>query len=826
MNLSYNWLKDYLKSELNPEQLAAALTSIGLETGSIEKVEAIPGSLAGIVVGKILTCIKHPDADKLHITTVNIGAPEPVQIVCGAPNVAAGQTVLVAAVGTKLPAAKEPFTIKKTKIRGVESCGMICAEDELGLGNDHSGIVVLPPELTAGTPAAHHYNIEHDFRLEVDITPNRIDAASHLGVAIDLAAYLSAASGQIVKPVKPCVNAFKPDSDEPVVTVEINSPKECIRYSGLTIRNVAVGESPQWLKQRLETIGLRPLNNIVDITNFVMHESGMPMHAFDLNEVTGNKIIVKTLPEGTKFTTLDGKERTLSATDLMICNQQTGMCLAGILGGLKSGVKETTTDIFLEAACFNPTMIRKTARRHNISTDASFRFERGADPENTIYALKRAALMVKALAGGKITGNIQDAYPIPVEKAQVALAKKKIWDLAGKKLPVEIIESILGGLEINIRTKTDTGWLLEIPTYRVDVTREVDVIEDVLRIYGYNNIESGTQLKTNLPASTNEDISYRMQNIISEQLTACGFNEIMNNSLSTENYYKQQTEILKQENCVRIRNPQSAELNVMRQTLLFGGLESIIFNRNHKNPDLHLYEFGNVYLFDPGRQTEENSFSAIREEFRLALWLTGDAVSDSWLVAQRKTSVYELRAIVENILLRLGMGRRKLNYVPFSDEIFASAFHIETPNGKRLGDLGILAEPILKMFDIPTEVYFSELNWNALMKEHAGHSIRQREIPRFPAVRRDLALLLDKNVPFAKIEETAFHTDRKILKEVILFDVYEGGNLPEGKKSYAVSFTLQDEEKTLDDNRIETLMTKIRENLEHQLGAVLRVATR
>jgi phenylalanyl-tRNA synthetase beta chain len=824
MNISYNWLKDYLEFDLTPEQTAAALTSIGLETGGIEEVESIRGGLKGVVVGKVLTCIDHPDSDHLHVTAVDLGDGEPQQIVCGAPNVAAGQTVVVATIGTKLYHGEESFTIKKSKIRGVESNGMICAEDEIGVGTSHEGIIVLPDGVAAGTPASEYYGVENDYILEVDITPNRIDAASHYGVARDLAAFISVSSSIALKPSKPSVEAFKTDNPAPAVTVKVENTEACPRYSGLTVRNITVKESPSWLKRRLEAIGVRSINNIVDITNYIMHETGQPLHAFDLREIAGNEVIVKTLPEGTKFITLDGKERLLSSRDLMICNRESGMCIGGVFGGLHSGVKDTTTDVFLESACFNPTWIRKTARRHGLNTDASFRFERGTDPDNTVYVLKRAAMLVKEVAGGEITGDIQDVYPEKIQNAKVELLIEKVWNLSGKKIPVETIETILDNLEIKILSKTTgKGWSLEIPAYRVDVTRDVDVIEDILRIYGYNNIETGDSLKSNIPNKTPADVSYKLQNLISEQLTGYGFSEIMNNSLTSASYYEPQAETYPVVNCVRIRNPQSAELDVMRQTLLFGGLESILFNRNHKNPDLHLYEFGNVYTFDPNLAEADNKFAAIHEEFHIALWLTGDTVNNSWLLPVEKTSVYELKSIVESLLSRLGINSRKIKYKPFDDDIFSSALAIETPSGKQLGALGILAVPVLKRFDIQSEVYFAELNWNALMKEHSGTSVRQREISKFPSVRRDFALLIDKNVSFAEIEKTAFQADRKILKEVSLFDVYEGKNLPEDKKSYAVCFTLQDEEKTLNDSQIESVMARIRKNLEDKLGAVLRV---
>ena len=837
MNISYQWLKDYLDFQLSPQELAVALTSIGLETGSVEEVESIKGGLKGLVIGEVLTCIDHPDSDHLHVTTVNTGDDQPYQIVCGAPNVAAGQKVVVAPVGTKLYSGEESFTIKKSKIRGVESNGMICAEDEIGIGTNHAGIIVLPDDTEVGTPVAEYYKVESDYILEVDITPNRIDAASHYGVARDLAAYLEAqgekAKGEGKKDIlnllpfslrlkRPSVDSFKiNDTTTPSVVVTVENPEACPRYSGVTIKNVTVKESPDWLKKRLEAVGIRAINNIVDVTNYILQETGQPLHAFDLHEIIDNKVIVKTLPGGTPFVTLDGVERKLSDKDLMICNLKEGMCIGGVFGGLDSGVKDSTIDIFLESAYFNPTWIRKTARRHGLHTDASFHFERGVEPNNTVYVLKRAALLIQEVAGGKITGDIQDIYPNPIPDAKVELSIRKVWNLIGKQIPVDLIEIILKNLEINIIDKKEDLRTLNIPTYRVDVTRDVDVIEDILRIYGYNNVETGEVLKSTLSYETQTDISYKLQNLISEQLTGYGFNEILNNSLTASGYYESLTAFPKNQ-CVALTNPQSAEIDVMRQTLLFGGLESIRFNRNHRNPDLHIYEFGNVYSYHAEKEQENNQFASITEEFHLSLWLTGNNVNNSWIHPIEKTSVYELKSLVENILLRLGISSKKLIYKRVENDIFSSALSIETISGKKTGIWGIIQKALCKKFDINTEVYFAELNWNVLMKEHKNVSVKYGELTKFPAVRRDLALLLDKHVLFEDIERMAYQTDKKILKEVSLFDVYEGKNLPEGKKSYAVSFTLQDEEKTLNDIQIESIMSKIQKNLEEKLNAQLR----
>jgi len=820
MKISYNWLKDYLSFDLTPEQLSDTLTSIGLETGDVEEVETIRGGMKGLVIGRVLTCEEHPDSDHLHVATVDLGTGEPQQIVCGAPNVAAEQKVVVATIGTVLYSGDESFTIKKSKIRGVESNGMICAEDEIGIGNSHAGIIVLPDSVPVGIPAKDYYKIESDYVLEVDITPNRIDAASHYGVARDLAAYLSIHNVPCTAhPIN--VDAFKVEDSSPTVTVQVENSTACPRYAGVTIKNVKVRQSPEWLKNRLEAIGVRPINNIVDVTNYVLHETGQPLHAFDIKQIKDNRVIVKTLPEGTPFVTLDGVERKLSDKDLMICNIEDGMCIGGVFGGLNSGVTETTQDVFLESACFNPTWIRKTARHHGLNTDASFRFERGVDPNNTIYALKRATLLIKEVAGGTITGEVQDIYPHPIRPAIVELNLQKVDSLIGKHIPESTIEQILVALEIEIIDKQKELWKLSIPTYRIDVTRDVDVIEDILRIYGYNQVEVGEEVRSTLSYQTLTDRSYELQNIISEQLTGAGFNEILNNSLASGLYYEGLTSFPKA-NCVLLRNPLSSDLDVMRQTLLFGGLESIVYNRNRKNADLKFYEFGNTYFHLPERLKENNYLTAIKEEYKLALWLTGNSNTNTWTRTAEKTSVYELKAYVENILLRMGMPLKKTVYKPLSNDILTTGLSIETFSGKQLGILGVVDKKIDKKFDIPVEVYFAELNWAALMKENRSAQVKYSEISKFHPVKRDLALLLDKTIPFAEIEKIAYGTDKKILKEVVLFDVYEGKNLPEGKKSYAVSFTLQDEEKTLTDNQIDSLMSKIQKNLEDKLNATLR----
>lgn len=820
MNISYNWLKDYLDFDLQPDEVAAALTSIGLETGGVEEVQTIKGGLEGLVIGEVLTCEEHPNSDHLHITTVNVGGEAPLQIVCGAPNVAAGQKVVVAVNGTKLYDGDECFTIKRSKIRGVESNGMICAEDEIGIGTDHNGIIVLPADAVVGTPAKEYYNVKSDYVLEVDITPNRVDATSHYGVARDFAAYLKQAGKPFVLKA-PSVDAFRIEDETPAIEVVVENTEACPRYSAVTIKGVTVKESPEWMKNRLTAIGLRPINNVVDVTNYILHELGQPLHSFDAGKIKGNKVIVKTEPEGTKFVTLDGVERTLTDRDLMICNTEEPMCIGGVFGGLDSGVTEQTTDVFLESACFHPTWIRKTARRFGLNTDASFRFERGLDPNHTIYVLKRAALLIQELAGGTITGSIQDVYPKVAEPYTVEVTYEKINTLIGKAIPVETVKSILTSLEMDIVSETVEGLTLHVPVYRVDVQRDVDVIEDILRIYGYNNIEFSDQVKSNLSYQTPTDRSYDLQNKISEQLCGAGFNEIMNNSLTRSAYYDDLS-TYPVARCVRLMNPLSADLNAMRQTLLFGGLESIEHNAKRKNGNIRFFEFGNCYTYDADQKKEGQALAGFCEDYRLGLWVSGNRVENNWAHPNEKSSVYELKAYVENILLRLGVDIKKVIFGHLTNDIYATGLSITTASGRLLGTMGIVNKKLCKTLDIDAEVYYAELSWTFLMKEIKKNKVTFAEISKYPAVKRDLALLLDKQVPFADIEKIARDSERKLLKEVTLFDVYEGKNLPVGKKSYAVSFFLQDETKTLNDKQIDAIMKKIQTNLEQKLGAQLR----
>ena len=821
MNISYNWLKKYLDFNLSPDELAAALTSIGLETGSVEEVESIRGGLRGIVIGKVLTCVEHPNSDHLHITTVDLGDGAETQIVCGAPNVAAGQTVVVATVGTTLYDGDKEFAIKKSKIRGVESFGMICAEDEIGVGTSHDGIIVIADDVKPGTPAAEFYGLTSDYVLEVDLTPNRIDAASHYGVARDLAAWMSAhtEAGNLHRPE---VGAFAIDTPEGGITVDVENTDACPRYTGVTVRGVTVKESPKWLKDALSTIGLRPINNIVDITNYLLHGMGQPLHCFDVAKIAGNKIVVKNAKEGEKFVTLDGVEHTLDSRDLMICNTEVPMCIAGVFGGLDSGVTEATTDVFLESAYFNPTSVRKTARRHGLNTDSSFRFERGVDPNNTLYVLKLAALMVKELAGGEICGPLCDNYPSRIEPAEVSLSFEYFDKLIGKHIPADTIVSILKSLEMELTEVTDEKADMKVPTYRVDVTRPCDVAEDVLRIYGYNNVEISSSVRSALSSQSFEDQDNKLRNLISEQLTAEGFNEILNNSLTAEAYYTDLA-AYPADHCVRLLNPLSNDLNVMRQTLLFGGLESLSHNINRKMADLAIYEFGNVYFFNPAVEaTAEKVLAPYSEASRLAIWLTGALRPGNWARPEQPATVYDMKAVITNILNRLGINPAEIKLAASSCALYSAALDINTRSGKNLGSLGVISKKLASKFDIKQEVIYCELDWHALVNLSLRKKVSYSPLAKTMPVKRDLALLLDKNVTLDQVEAIVRESERRLLKSVTLFDVYEGKNLPEGKKSYAIAITLQDDEKTLQDKQIEAVMNKVIGNLTKKLGAELR----
>ena len=819
MNISYKWLKEYVDFDLTPQEVCDALTSTGLEVDALEEVQSIKGGLKGLYVGKVLTCEMHPDSDHLHVTTVDLGKGEPSQIVCGAPNVAAGQKVIVADLGCVLYDGDKEFLIKKSKLRGVESCGMICAEDEIGIGTDHAGIIVLPDDAVVGTPAAEYYHLESDWLIEVDITANRADALSHWGVARDLYAWLRR-NGYQTSLHRPSDEAFAVDNNDLPVDVVIENQEACKRYACVSITDCEVKESPDWLKNKLTTVGLRPINNIVDITNYVMFAYGQPLHCFDADMVKGHKIVVKTMPEGTPFVTLDGEEHKLSDRDLAICNAEEPMCIAGVFGGKGSGTYETTRNVVLESAYFHPTWIRKSARRHGLSTDASFRFERGIDPNGVIYALKQAALLCKELAGGKVSMEIRDEYPVKMENPQVTLQYNYVNSLIGKELPVDTIKDICESLEMKVLSETADGLLLEIPAYRVDVTRPCDVVEDILRIYGYNNVEIPTQLKSSLVIKGEEDRKHKLANLVGEQLVGEGFNEILNNSLTKAAYYEAGEAV--NNGLVRIMNPLSSDLNVMRQTLLYGGLESIAHNANRRNQNLRFFEFGNVYTFTPEKQNDDDPMQAYKEQYHLGLWVTGKRVEGSWAHANEPSSFYELSAYVENVFSRIGLKPGMIVRKKSENPVFAAGLTIENRGGKVLAEMGVLTKKLQKQFGIDNTVFYAEMNWTQLMKATKKNEVLFSEVPKFPAVSRDLALLVDNAVEFAQIEQVARQTEKKLLKKVELFDVYEGDKLPAGKKSYAVNFILQDEEKTMGDKQIEAIMNKLIANIKKQLGAELR----
>ena len=820
MEISYKWLKEYVDFDLTPQETADALTSCGLEVDALEEVQTIKGGLKGLFVGKVLTCEMHPNSDHLHITTVDLGKGEPQQIVCGAPNVAAGQKVIVADLGCVLYDGDKEFVIKKSKLRGVESNGMICAEDEIGVGESHDGIIVLPEDAPIGQPAAEYYHLESDWVIEIDITANRSDALSHWGVARDLYAWLKR-NGHETSLHRPDCTEFTVDNNDLPIDVEIENTEACKRYACVSITGCEVKESPEWLQNKLKVIGLRPINNIVDITNYVMMAYGQPMHCFDADMVTGHKIVVRTQPEGTKFVTLDGEEHTLGEHDLSICNAEEPMCIAGIFGGKGSGTYDTTTNVVLESAYFHPTWIRKSARRHGLSTDASYRFERGIDPNGTIYALKQAAILCKQLAGGKVSMEIKDVYPNPMADARVQLDYEYVDRLIGKEIGHDMIKAIVESLEMKVVEVTAEGLLLDVPAYRVDVQRPCDVVEDILRIYGYNNVEIPTQLKSSLTILGEADKTYHLQNVIGEQLVGCGFREILNNSLTKTSYY---TELNKytEESTVKVMNPLSSDLGVMRQSLLFGGLESICRNVNHKMPNLRFFEFGNCYHYSPEKKNDEDPIKAYTEEMHLGMWITGKRVEGSWTHPDEQSSFYELKGYVLNIVKRLGVNPGIMVCEHSDNNVFGKALVLKTRAGKVLCEMGTVCHKILKKMDISQDVFYADLNWDNLMRAIKKNETLYHDISKFPSVSRDLALLIDKSVQFEQIEQIARQTEKKLLKSVELFDVYEGKNLPAGKKSYAVNFILQDESKTLTDKQIDAIMTKLINNLKQKLGAELR----
>lgn len=806
MKISYNWLKQFIKIDWKSEETAALLTDLGLEVEIVEKYQSVKGGLEGVLVGHVLTCIQHPDADRLKITTVDLGNGLPVQIVCGASNVAAGQKVPVATIGTTLYDKEGvAFSIKKGKIRGQESHGMICAEDELGLGEGHDGIMILDDSLVPGTPAATVFKIENDEVFEIGLTPNRADAMSHLGTARDLRAGMLQ-SGANVELITPSVSSFRVDKRTLKIDIDVKEPKLAPRYCGITISGIEVKPSPDWLQNRLKAIGLNPKNNIVDVTNYVMHELGQPLHAFDAAKING-KIVVQTLPAGTKFTTLDDVERTLHEEDLMICDEKGPLCIAGVFGGKKSGVSESTNSIFLESAYFNPVSVRKSAKRHQLNTDASFRFERGIDPTITEYALKRAALLIQEVAGGEITSDLINVYPKKIEDFNVFLNFNNVDKIIGEKLPKDIIKKILVSLDIKVNSFSDAGLGLTIPSYRVDVQREIDVIEEILRVYGYNNISFSKKLNASVfNAPRNED--YKIQNTIASQLNSQGFHEMMANSLTTASYV-QLSEQLNDDYNVTILNPLSADLSTMRQSLLFSGLEAVSYNINRKNADLKLFEFGKTY---------HNYLAGYEEKKHMSLFLTGNRNQESWTSVQKMSNFFLFKGYVYGILSRLGIENTQ--NIPVTLDVFSEGIAIKFDN-ETIVELGVIKKSILKHFGIKQEVLYADFDWDLILKK-TSTKIKYAEIPKYPEVRRDLALLLDQNITYESIYKIARQTEKTLLKNINLFDVYEGQNLPEGKKSYALSFTIQDNSKTLTDAQIDKIMGKLQKNFETELGAVLR----
>lgn len=806
MKISYNWLKQFIKIDWKSDETSALLTDLGLEVEVVEKYQSIKGGLEGIVVGHVLTCVQHPDADRLKITTVDIGLEQPIQVVCGAANVAAGQKVPVATIGTVLyDKTGASFIIKKGKIRGQESHGMICAEDELGLGTGHDGIMVLDEALAPGTPAAKVFNIENDEVFEIGLTPNRADAMSHLGTARDLRAGLLQ-RGQNVELITPSVSNFRVDMRTLKIDVNVEEPTLAPRYCGVTISGITISESPNWLQNRLKAIGIAPKNNIVDVTNYVLHELGQPLHAFDASKING-KIIVKTVPAGTKFVTLDDVERTLHQEDLMICDEKGPLCIAGVFGGKKSGVTEGTTSIFLESAYFNPVSVRKSAKRHQLNTDASFRFERGIDPSITAYALKRAALLIKEIAGGEITSDIVEIYQKKIEDFSVFLNFSHVSKIIGQEIPKDTIKKILVSLDIKVNSVSEAGLGLTIPAYRVDVQREIDVIEEILRVYGYNNINFSKKFNATVSNSPRTE-DYKVQNSIAAQLNSQGYHEMMANSLTTA-AYTDLSSLLKEEHNVTILNPLSSDLSVMRQSLLFSGLEAISYNINRKNSDLKLFEFGKSY---------HKFLNGYEEHKHLTLFITGNRNKETWTNGQQLTDFFLLKGYVNGVLSRLGID--KINNIPTQSDVFSEGAAIGYGHDT-LVEMGVVKKSILKQFGIKQEVFYADFNWDLVLKIITG-KIKYTEIPKYPEVRRDLALLIDKNVTYDSIYTLAKQTEKSLLKDVNLFDVYEGEKLPEGKKSYALSFTIQDNTKTLTDAQIDKIMSKLKQNFETELGASLR----
>ena len=798
MKISYKWLNQFIQTDKTPEELSLILTNIGLEVESLEKVQSVPGGLEGLLIGYVKECTQHPNADRLKVTRVDVGATADLQIVCGANNVAAGQKVVVAIVNTTIyPTSGEPFKINKSKIRGEASEGMICAEDEIGLGHDHEGIMVLNADAKIGSPAKEYFKMEDDYIFEIGLTPNRADAASHLGVARDLAAYLK------IPVSMPDISTFNVKDTSLTIPVKLEDQEACPRYSSLTISGVTIDQSPAWLKDKLNAIGIRPINNVVDITNYVLHDLGQPLHAFDADAVKGRKVLVKKCAEGTSFRTLDEVDRKLSSDDLMICNEEKPMCIAGVFGGVSSGVQASTKNIFLESAWFNAVSVRKTSKRHGLKTDASFRFERGTDPEMTVIALKRAAILIAELGGGYISSEISDLYPVPAKPFDISISYKNVNRLIGKEISPDEIRSTLTGLGISIISENQEGMSLQVPAYKVDVTREVDIIEEILRIHGYNNVEITSQIRASLNYTIKPDKEVLL-NQVADLLTANGFQEILSNSLTKLSYSSQPDQ------AVKILNPLSTDLDVMRQTLLFSGLEAISYNQNRRNLDLKLYEFGKVYNLD---------VDTYKENQRLSILITGSKETENWNSKTLAAGFYNLKSAVDLIISRLNLRGLLTEERAHHD---LSSGVVYRKGEKSLVEFGTVSKNALKKLDISGDVFYADFDWDLVLRSVRNNKIAYHEVSKFPSVRRDLSMLLDKNVSFEQLKQIALKTEKGILKEVNVFDVYEGNKLPEGKKSYALSFILQDEEKTLADKQIEAIMQKLILNFEKQAGAEIR----
>ena len=828
MNISYKWLKDYVDyGSLTPEELDELLTFSGLEVEGIERVDSIRGGLEHVVIGQVLSCEMHPDSDHLHLTTVDVGGERPLNIVCGAPNVAVGQKVVCAQIGTRIYTSETEFyEIKKGKLRGAVSEGMLCAADELQLGSDHAGIMVLPDDARVGMSAKEYFGVEEDYVLEVAITANRSDATSHIGVARDVVAVLNTRRGAGLKLMLPEITApLVPSRMEGAVSVEVEREDLCPRYTGVTLRGLKVGDSPEWMQRRLRTVGIRPINAVVDVTNYVLMEVGQPMHAFDADRIVSGKVVVKCMPTGTRFVTLDGEERELDERDLMICNAEEPMCIAGVFGGQKSGVTKETTSVFLESAYFDPVSIRKTSKRHGLKTDASFRYERGCDPNITIWALERAVKLIQEICGGEVCGNMVDLYPNQIHRAMVEINFKRVADLVGKEIPVDVIRTALTSLGIEIVREEKDGMYLKIPTCKVDVYRECDVVEEIMRIYGYNNIGFGERMNSCLSYGVKPN-PRRLQNVVSNYLTDNGFCEIMNNSLTKSDYYRGNVDYDEAE-CVRIINPLSRELDVMRQSLLYGGMESVVRNINHQCSDLKLYEFGRIYRLNRSYKTDEEGKSDVTKKYvetqRLSIFMTGAKKPESWREKQAAVDFFDLKAVVMALMGRMRMNVTRMEFRPTEKGYLSQGIDVVMRDSKKtLVSFGSLSREVLKQMGCKQEVLYADVDWSLMLKNYPDKEVTYKELAKYPEVRRDLALVLKKEVSFAEVEKVAYATEKRLLKRVSLFDVYEGKGIVEGMKSYAVSFVLQDEEKTLTDKQIEAVMAKLQANLERQLGAKIR----